>query len=262
MKNNLIKHKNLIKEACFDAGIGCDIDKIIDEWKQEKTLTEKWYNSLKNNTPDYSIYDDLFYIGEAFWCWYLFSKRSIELLRKPTKKNPISIVDEMKDVNCMIDAGCGLGLTTMMLKSLFPKADVFGTNVKNSFQWRIAQFLGDRFDFKITESFEMISGKHVVVALEYFEHFLEPLKELDRFLFTDPSFIICANTFNGDPSPGHFIYYRIGEKEIDGRAMSVEFNKKMRESGYFQVKTGYWNNRPTVWKKESKLSVFDKAIFN
>lgn len=239
---------NIVLDACKENSIDLkEVQKSIDEWKDSKILVNRWYESLKNNNPDYSIYDDLLYIAEAFWCWKEYSKKTIDILNKSTKLMPISVVERIGSPDYIIDLGCGLGLTTMMLKKYFPNSNVIGTNVSNTYQWKISNYISKVYNFSLSEVLPNVSGNIVIVASEYFEHFLEPINELKNCLNIKPQYIICANTFNGNPSPGHFQFYKNENTMYNGSKISRLFNKTLKEYGYINLKTGYWNNRPSVW---------------
>lgn len=38
-------------------------------------LLVKWYKSLENKRPDYSVYDASFYISDLWSCWTLYSRK-------------------------------------------------------------------------------------------------------------------------------------------------------------------------------------------
>lgn len=239
---------NIILEACSNLGLNIpEISTILKNY-DNSFLNKKWYDSLANNKPDYSIYSDILYIGEAFYCWKMYSKKNINLLNKTTKLMSLRVIDEIKQPDYIIDLGCGLGLTTLMLKKLFPNAKVIGTNISGTYQWDIANYISKLYDFSILETIPDIKGNIVIIALEYFEHFLKPIDELERVLTTKARYIICANTFNGKPSPGHFSSYSDSDIIYSGQNISRLFNKKLRDFGYISMKTGFWNNRPSVWK--------------
>ena len=49
---------------------------------------------------------------------------------------------------------------------------------------------------------------------------------------------------------GHFNYYIHNGELIENKKIGRLFNKTLREANYKQLKTGFWNNRPNVWRYE------------
>ena len=253
---------NILLDACKENGIDSkEVQRIIDEWKNSKELFNRWYDSLKNNNPDYSIYDDFLYIAEAFWCWKKYSKKSINILNRSSKKMPISIIEQIGNPDYVVDLGCGIGLTTMMLKNYFPNSTVIGTNITDTYQWKISSYIAKENNFILSERLPKLSGKVVIVASEYFEHFFKPIDELKFYLNIKPQYIICANTFSS-PSPGHFDFYKNENNVYSGYKISKLFNRTLREYGYKNLKTGYWNNRPAVWSLQDNFTTDDSSIMN
>ena len=49
-----------------------------------KLMTEKWYKSLENNNPDYSIYNDDFFLYASLNCYKKYSRKYIiQLFKNP-----------------------------------------------------------------------------------------------------------------------------------------------------------------------------------
>ena len=198
--------------------------------KLEK-LQEKWYKAY-----DYSVYDTSEYLDELLKCWSLYSKKYLKTL--------ISV----KKVGIIADLGCGFGLTTMQLAKKFPKSIVYGTNIKNTIQSRIAKELGKLSNFSVVED---VYGKKVnlIFASEYFEHIERPVEQLEKLLKKcKPDTLIIANSFTAK-AIGHFNEYKHKDKTYIPREINRLFNKTLRSNGYQQLKTNLWNNRPMYWTK-------------
>ena len=89
----------------------------------------------------------------------------------------------------------------------------------------------------------------LVFASEYFEHFLDPIMHVEHIVeHIDPKYFVIANAFN-TWSIGHFEIYENHGEPVPQNKISRMFNNKLRELGYSQVKTGLFNNKPTLWKK-------------
>jgi hypothetical protein len=203
------------------------------EWlKTYQDLEKQWYESLENNNPDYSVYDNWYYLSETWACWKIYSRQYIKLCGKLPIKD--------WNIKSGVDLGNGLGLSTIALKEMFD-CDFYGTNIKDSMQWKINQFLGNTVEKNI-----LLKKTDLVFASEFFEHLYDPISYL---LFVidncDPKYFIIANAFSAK-SVGHFDMYA---NDITNKKMGRKFNNVLRSKGYESVKTKFWNNRPNVWKK-------------
>ena len=203
-----------------------------------ETLTEKWYEHLKNNDMDkaYSVYNDQYYFVDMFDCFRLYSKKYIKSLSSLNFK-----------VNKILDLGCGIGLTTRLLGQIYPDSKRYATNLKDTKQWNYCKEYGD---FNLVESVEDVNEDvDLLFASDYFEHIEKPIEQIRQVISkVNPKYLILGNSFN-TWSAGHFInYYHDGEM-VDQSKMSRIFNKYLRDNGYTNIKTKFWNNRPTVWER-------------
>lgn len=211
-----------------------------------------WYTALRSGSADYSVYDSDLYLIEAWACWWTYSRRYLREIQKPQSLPPLGVMNQLRSCQTVVDLGNGLGLTTAALKTLFPAATVYGTNVPGSTQYRIASHLAERYGFHmVADPANIGSPTDLVFASEYFEHFGQPLDHLQEVVSAlRPTRLLIANTFGGD-AIGHFDEYRIGTKTVPGSVTGRLFNKHLRALGYRKVATGMWNNRPAYWIKES-----------
>jgi len=213
-------------------------------------LLVRWYNSLDKNQPDYTVYSDDDYITELWLCWKEYSKPHLRNIRKN------SIYDYHKDDSVIVDLGCGFGLTTAVISEMFPYAKVYGTNLPDTDQIKVASSYAKDYDFSVIHDVTELDTKDVdlVFASEYFEHFENPIEHLDHLMSViTPKAMLIANAF-GTKAIGHFDYYKytnslFGVMSIDAKSMSKMFNNKMREYGYEKQDTTLWNNRPAYWVK-------------
>lgn len=207
-----------------------------------------WYKSLEDNKPDYSVYADKYYLSDLWACWIVYSRSYLLTINSPKSLFDKSIIQDMTDVNTIVDLGCGFGYTTGGLKELFPTASVFGTNLENTDQFKIAKAFGKKYDFQVIPNLSKITEVDFIFASEYFEHIERPIEHLISILTTYPRYLIIANAFNA-LSVGHFKKYYHGRKTYTGKEISKLFNDTLRARGFEKVKTTLWNNRPTYWKK-------------
>lgn len=208
-------------------------------------LFKKWYDSLKRNDPDFTVYDDPRYIGDMFACWHVYSSKYIRTTRE--------LLEEMNPP-MVVDIGCGPGLSTAELALMLPDARVVGVNIPGTDQYRIAEAMGKKYGFEMVGAVTSINQSGgVLFASEYFEHFEFPGEHLkDVVEEIEPDSMIVANAF-GSTSVGHFDQYLFKRKdgreyeEIQNKSAGRRWNSTARDLGYEKVPTGYWNNRPAVW---------------
>lgn len=219
-----------------------------DDIKHMVDLENRWYNSLAQNKPDYSVYSDPYYYCEVWLCWKNYSRRYLKEISNQKSLFDKSIVDDMIDTKTVIDLGCGFGYTTIGLKEIFPTAKVYGTNIKDTPQYNIAKTFEQQKHINIIDDYADIKTD-LIFASEYFEHFDKPIEHLiDVLQKTNPKYLLIANTFNGK-AIGHFNSYTHLNMLYDGKTISKMFNSTLRQFGYEKVETNCWNNRPNYWKK-------------
>ena len=228
------------------------IVQTIKYLKGDKTLREelrigqelelRWYKSVENGNPDFGVYDHPYYLAELVACWTIYSKEYI--------KNMNKFMLFPKDPKVIVDLGCGIGLSTLALKQLFPNAEVFGTNLKNTMQYSICNSIAEKNDFKIVESIlDIPKDVDIVFASEYFEHISDPIKHLfDVIRYMSPKNLYAANSFN-TKAIGHFPFYIVADELVENKKLGRIFGSEMRLHGYEKISTKLWNARPTYWKE-------------
>jgi len=260
----------LIKYATFISGIIPEIDKqaIVtlaqaaikyyggsseqrNMLRRLQELENQWYQSLVNGQPDYTVYDDPYMLADVYACWAVYSYKYLRLLQT---RNKIAGQQEsfaeltQAHVRGVLDMGCGPAYTTAAMKRIYPDANVFGTQLPTSAQWRVAKAMGSMHQFNVVPSpADVTAPIDLILASEFFEHLLDPYTEMrdvvSRFA---PKYFVIANSFN-TVSVGHFETYYDGATTIPAKDASRRFNALMRELGYQKVATKFWNGRPTIW---------------
>jgi len=204
------------------------------EEKPLQFLENAWYASLKIGSGDFDLYRVEAYLADVLACWNIYSKQYIaKLASRP----------EVCWVKRIADLGCGLGYTSLALSEIF-NAHVYATNFKNSYQWAFAKQIG----VDLYENTRDVGRVDLVFASEYFEHFQQPVKHLREVLRDcEPKLLCIANAF-GAQSFGHFDIYEADDKIVSNKQIGRLFNAELRKSNYEQVATGWWNDRPSLWR--------------
>ena len=219
-----------------------DGNKCLDE------LKEQWINSL-SNYPNYGVYNRAEYLNEVFLCWKTYSRRYLMLLDKWLDKEDCPM--KRDEIGRVLDLGCGLALSTIGLKAIFPEAEVYGTNEGCSEQIKFDRLITSNFrDIHIVADNFGIEGQFdVVFASEFFEHIYSPLEFLDKIIVQyRPKYIVFANTFT-QMAIGHFYKYSVNRSGIEvlGEDMPRAFTKVLKNWGYEKIQTKFYNNRPNIY---------------
>jgi len=206
------------------------------------SLERRWYASLCDATPDFSVYYDAYLLADLWACWVIYSRH---YLRSAAR---VGIIAELSFVRSAVDLGSGISYSTAALAQLLPRARVMCTSMTQD-QRLLASLLAQRYGFEVFATTENIGAVDFVFASEYFEHFEDPIAHLHDVLrdLRQPSALLIANSFN-TRSIGHFVKYKHGEREIDGKLYGRAFNDELRALGYRQVETSCWNARPAYWR--------------
>lgn len=220
---------------------------IKDDTDTIDPLERRWYASLKTGKPDYSVYEDPYYLADLWACWAEYSRKHVLTLAKTTKKS-VALTSLINNPKTIVDIGCGLGYTTAGLKELWPNARVVGTDIKDTTQYKIATALSKLYGFEmVSEPYAVGEVADIAFASEYFEHFYEPVAELDRIVGAiQPKVFITANSFTGR-AIGHFERYKIAGEVVENTKTARLFNGHLKTLGYRDLRRGYWNNKPRVW---------------
>jgi len=224
-----------------------------DELVHLQTMENQWYKALDEGHIDYSVYDHKHYLTDLWACWVLYSRAYLRALVNPNSlEKGKSIHSIMTGVEGVLDLGCGIGYTSRALAEMFPDAEVYGTNIEGTEQYRFCQRMVQNDECSLVSKPTEIWDKiDLVFASEYFEHIINPLGHLQDIVNEhEPKFFVIANAFN-TRSIGHFHEYYNEEYElIPEKDISRLFNKKMRSLGYKKLKTRIFNDRPTIWVRD------------
>jgi len=220
-----------------------DKNQILEDLKKE------WEKSLEEDAPNYSVYGHPAYLNESFVCWKTYSRKYVKLIKQYLKTKDCEI--NVGEVENILDMGCGCAYSTIALKAVFPNAHIIASNIKDTLQYKIDKYVTDNIDGcdiideKDTFNLEKID---MIFASEFFEHLVSPIDLLSKIIQTyKPKYIIFANTFT-QMAIGHFKKYNVYGKWEDGHSTSRAFNKCLRLNGYCKIDTGFFNNRPNIYK--------------
>lgn len=230
-----------------DATSGEHIGPLLD-------VQARWYRSLDDGDPDYSVYSDPVYIAELWACWCAYSRKYVRDFPKPVMPDADglpkqrSILDHTSGRGLVVDMGNGFGYSTAALAELYPSQDVWGVNLSGTAQFDIASKLGTSERFSMTSEYTSLDGPvELLFASEFFEHIEAPIALLDEIVaHSAPRHMVLANTF-GPEAIGHFREYLIGSTRVEASKMSRRFNDRLRSHGYVKQVASLWNDRPSIW---------------
>ena len=240
------------------------VDTLINQQQEQE-----WYASLEAGSPNYSIYSSQFYLGELFACFVVYSRQHLRNIQKPgsfrkfikcspqeglTVTKTVSIVERMGRIASVLDLGCGLGYTSVGLKSIFSEARVVGFDIDGSIHFEFAKGLAKRNGFEMVNDLAKAPRDvDLIFASEYFEHIVAPIDHLKYIIAKfSPKYLLIANAF-GTKAIGHFDVYDVDGEKIDGKKTSILFNVTLKSLGYKKMKTNLWNNRPAFWVRSDGL---------
>lgn len=219
----------------------------------QKFLVDNWYKSLKTSKPAYELYNHEQYFVDLWCCWVVYSRSYLKSIKKHNSLNKnTSIFSILHNINNVADLGCGLSYTTAALKEIFPNANIFGTNLENTAQYKFCEYMSDKYNFKLVNHVNKLPKIDFLFASEYYEHIFEALDELEFTIEKiKPRYFYIANSFN-TISYGHFEYYKGNNKTsvIEQKEISKKFNDILKDNGYIKIKTKLWNNKPMLWTND------------
>ena len=230
--HDFLKENNLD----FNKELFNNFEKSIDN----QLLTEKWYKSLENKNPDYSVYDDEFFLYASLDCYKKYSSKYIRRLFKHPLANKL-----INDCFSIVDMGNGLGYSTKLIKECLDDAQdkiVYGNNIDNSLQYKYNEYIGNSMIKLVNQQTECF------IFFDFMEHIENPIEYIDRLIcIHKPKLLIFANSFNTH-CIGHFNEYKHNNEIIDQKKISRIFNKSIRDKGFEKVDCSFWNNRPMIFK--------------
>ena len=217
------------------------------------SLYEKWYKSIEAGKYDYSIYDDDAYLIELFHCWRKPTLRTIKDTAKIVQKFP----NMFKNVRTVLDLGCGIAYTTVALSDIFENANIIGTNLYGTLQYKVCEDVCSQYDrcsmIPDSDTTKLDCSVDVICAFEFFEHLESPLELLSALLTQySPGVLLFVNSFT-HMSLGHFKQYYIDGTEVTGRDVNKAFYNILKNNGYEHIETGMFWDRPQFWVKTSSI---------
>ena len=234
-----------------------DVDSLYKAYCEHNSnlpsLYERWEDSVKRGNPDFSVYGDDAYLNESFTCWKLYAREYIKSIKSYLTKSDCEI--DVDEIHTIVDLGCGCGYSVVALKSVFPNARVIGTNLKGTLQFELDKRMCEDVEgCSIVDESETLGLGSVdfVFASEFFEHLDNPTSLLENLIKVyNPRYFVIANTFT-KMSLGHFEKYHWDDSIFEGRVVTYLFNDYLRSKNYKSLNTGFFNNRPRVWKLMEK----------
>jgi 2-polyprenyl-3-methyl-5-hydroxy-6-metoxy-1,4-benzoquinol methylase len=217
--------------------------------EQSEMLLNEWYDGLEKGKAPYEIYGRNEYLAELWACWSVYSRVYLQKIESRKALPPFGIAGNICKGGLIVDLGNGIGITSAAFTEIFPHAEIVGTNLMQSAQGRICKMLSVEYGFRMLENTRSIERQaDMAFASEYFEHFDNPIEHADEIVQSiRPKRMIVANAFTAR-AIGHFDVYRDNGQSFTGTQISKRFADAMRKMGYRKLKTGLFNDRPSVWE--------------
>lgn len=217
--------------------------------EKSEMLLNEWYAGLENGSAPFEIYGRSEYLAELWSCWSVYSRIYLKKIEAKKPMPPHGIAGNIRDGGLVVDLGNGIGITSAAFTEIFPHANVIGTNLMDSAQGRICKMLASEYGFSMLEDTRSIGFQaDMAFASEYFEHFENPIEHLDEIVSSvRPRRMIVANAFTAR-AIGHFDVYKDNGQNFTGVQIAKRFADSMRKMGYRKLKTGLFNDRPSVWE--------------
>ena len=220
-------------------------------------LESKWYDDLERGKTNYSLYNTKYYFTDLWCCWKIYSRIYLRTLIQENGLNDCQTIKSgLGRIRCILDLGCGIGYTTASLKQIFKGANVYGTNIEGTGQWKFCKHMSKKYSFNLIPNISKIKAPvDLVFASEYFEHIENATDHLLDIIDTlSPKYFYVANSF-GTHAIGHFREYRHGKGtlfpcSIPHKKISRRFNL-MLATQYERLKINAWNNKPALWKRKT-----------
>ena len=251
------KARHIINQELYSApNIGTQYDNYLQK------IQSRWYSSLKSNDPDYSIYNDDYYLAESWFCWVRCSRNYVNSLnRKNGLSKDITVYQYLKGINSVLDLDAGIGYSTAALKQLFKSCDVSAFEIYGTTQYEFCKIMGAQYGFKVISDIDKLPNVDLIFASEYFEHFERPIEHLINIIEnSNPKYFYIANSFRRS-GRGHFNKYKHLNTVYDKNVISKVFNDRLKYFGYEKQNTNLWQNRPNFWeKKTNKKLEKDKGL--
>ena len=200
----------------------------------EKEQHKFWYDNY-NNDNRFSFYDSKEYLYTTIMCYIDWTRDMVIRTRNFADKmniKPKTIIDHYN----------GCGLSTLLLKELFPDSEIhYYTDCKK--QEDLMQHFNSALELNYKVHADGLSIYDLVCSFATIEHYEEPIKFWNEKLaeITNKNIIFTADfTTIG---AGHFKQYKVDDKILEGKQMSRYFNKYLKNNGFEIIWKG-WNARP------------------
>lgn len=241
--NSLVGQKEAISLVNEWAGLNMDFVAV------EAELDRRWYKKLREEgIKPFEMYKHKAYVYSALGCYCHMSRgftacaiKAIHELRKSHR------------VESVVDYGGGCGFTSLALRREFRDTSVWYVDVKGGASFRFARWMFEKERetiLMLDGEEEDVKGVDLFLSFENFEHFEEPVKELDRVLGVySPKFLVYSSSFTIDAA-GHFDEYFVDGESAGKKRMPSRFRHEVEKRGYSEIDFRFWNHRPLVFARD------------
>ena len=216
----------------------------INEVKEKLIKYEEMFNSLcmqwrDSNFTDYSVYDHIDYKYTTIPSFYMETRPTLGQLQTKFRDNNI----DLSTISSVLDFGCAIGLTTILLSRIFPNAEIVAHEQSKDELGILNKIIEDHNieNIVISESLPTNRNFDLICMFEMIEHTPDPITFfLDNILPISGKYLAYSARWS-KPYVGHFdefINPLQNNKKVGTRIMAREFKKVVKQH-FDHIATGF-----------------------
>jgi SAM-dependent methyltransferase len=216
----------------------------IDEVKEKLIKYEEMFNPLckqwrDSNFTDFSVYEHIDYKYTTIPSFYMETRPTLGQLQTKFRENNI----DLNSISSVLDFGCAIGLTTILLSRIFPNAEIVAHEQSEDELGILNKIIEDHNieNIVISESLPTNRNFDLICMFEMIEHTPDPITFfLDNILPVSGKYLAYSARWS-KPYVGHFdefINPLQNNKKVGTRIMAREFKKVVKQH-FNHIATGF-----------------------
>ena len=216
----------------------------VDEVKEKLVKYEEKFNPLciqwrDSNFTDYSVYEHIDYKYTTIPSFYMETRPTLGQMQSKFRDNNI----DLNSITSVLDFGCAMGLTTILLSKIFPNAEVVAHEQSKEELGILSKIIEDHNikNITISESLPINRNFDLICMFEMIEHTPDPITFfLENVLPISGKYFVYSARWS-QPYVGHFdkfINPLQNGKKVPTRTMARDFKRTVKQ--YFEhIATGF-----------------------